>query len=138
MPYLNLDDNHADDRTVWRLSDAAFRLDVAAMLYCSRLSTDGLIDRDQLPRLVPRFRPALVDELVAAGWWHPLELDPDTFYLPQTMRHNRTRDRIEEDRAATRERQAAHRARVRREREQARHAEKVTRESHEGVTRDNP
>lgn len=69
MPYLNLDDNFADHPKVDGLSDAAFRLHVAGMCYAAKHLTDGRLDRERPTRLVPKFRPSALAELVEKGVW---------------------------------------------------------------------
>ncbi len=69
MAFAQFDDAFADHRKVAGLSDAAFRLHVAGILYCSRHLTDGFIDGIEVPRLVRRFRKAALTELVEAGLW---------------------------------------------------------------------
>lgn len=70
MPYLNIDDGFAEHPKVDVLSDAAFRLQVAALCYCAKHLTDGLIPLGRVARLTPRYRPALVQELLEAEVWH--------------------------------------------------------------------
>lgn len=70
MPYLNIDDGFTEHPKVDTLSDAAFRLQVAALCYCAKHLTDGLIPRQRVPRLTPRYRSALVTELLDAEVWH--------------------------------------------------------------------
>lgn len=69
MSWFHLDDNFPDHHKVAGLSDAAFRLHVAGLAYCSRGLTDGVINGDDVPRLVRRFKPAARRELVDAGIW---------------------------------------------------------------------
>lgn len=69
MPYLNLDDNFADHPKVDRLSDGAFRLHVAGLCHAAKHLTDGVIPADRPPRLIPRFKPQYVTELVTQGLW---------------------------------------------------------------------
>lgn len=69
MPYLNLDDGFADHPKVDGLSDAAFRLHVSGMCYCAKNTTDGRMPKDRPARLVPRFKPAALAELLEKGMW---------------------------------------------------------------------
>jgi hypothetical protein len=70
VPHAKFDDRFAEHPKVASLSDAAFRLHVAGILYCARLLTDGLIDKDEVSRLVRRFRKTALAELVDKGLWH--------------------------------------------------------------------
>lgn len=70
MPYLNLDDNFPEHLKVDALSDAAFRLHVAAMCYCAKQLSDGHMTADRPARLVRNFRRATLNELLRAGLWH--------------------------------------------------------------------
>ena len=69
MPYLKLDDNFADHPKVEALSDAAYRLHSAAMLYSAKYLLDGFITPLQASKR-PAYRPAVLSELVAGGLWH--------------------------------------------------------------------
>lgn len=69
MPYATFDDKFADHPKVAGLSDAAFRLHVSGILYCARHLTDGLMPADEVPRLVRKFRPASLKELLDRGVW---------------------------------------------------------------------
>lgn len=70
MVWASLDDGFCDHPKVEALSDAAFRLHVAAICYCARLLTDGHVSLERVPRLVRRYRPKLLAELVDGGVWH--------------------------------------------------------------------
>lgn len=69
MPYAQIDEHFADHPKVVGLSDPAFRLHLAGILYCSRLLTDGLIDGAEVPRLVRRYRKTSLAELVERNLW---------------------------------------------------------------------
>jgi len=70
VPWLKLDDAFADHPKVDGLSDGAFRLHVAGLLYASRHLTDGEIPTRAVPRLTPAFETGHLDEVVDAGLWH--------------------------------------------------------------------
>lgn len=70
MTWLKLDDGFADHPKIDGLSDGAFRLHVAGMLYAARHLTDGAIPARAVPRLMPGYDVTLVAELVDAGLWH--------------------------------------------------------------------
>jgi hypothetical protein len=69
MSWLKLDDGFADHPKVDPLTDAAFRLHVAAMCFCARNLTDGFIPLDRPGRMVPRYRRQSAVELEKAGLW---------------------------------------------------------------------
>lgn len=74
MSWVNLDDKMPDHPKISRLSDASFRLHIAGVCYCNRHLSDGLIDAEEVPRLVRRFKPAALAELVDGGLWVRLEV----------------------------------------------------------------
>lgn len=82
MPYLNMDDNFADHPKVEALSDAAYRLHTASMLYCAKYTTNGYITPRQVAKRTATYRPALVRELLAAGVWHDLGEGCGTKHCP--------------------------------------------------------
>jgi hypothetical protein len=69
MPYVTFDDNFADHAKVAGLTDAAFRLHVAGILYCARQMSDGLIPAEEVKRLVRKPRQTSIDELLDRGLW---------------------------------------------------------------------
>ena len=69
MTWVQFDDGFADHRNNAGLSDAAFRLHVAGILHCGRHLTDGLVDAEEVPRLVRRYRRSALFELLSRGLW---------------------------------------------------------------------
>lgn len=69
MSWVRMDDNFSDSPKISGLSDAAFRLQVAAICYCNRQLSDGFIEAAEVPRLVRTFRRAALAELVQKGIW---------------------------------------------------------------------
>jgi hypothetical protein len=69
MAYLNLDDNFADHPKVEPLSDAAYRLHSASMLYSAKYLLDGYITPTQASKR-PAYKPSILAELLRAGLWH--------------------------------------------------------------------
>lgn len=69
MAFAQFDDGYADHRKVAGLSDAAFRLHTAGILYCSRHLSDGFVEVVEVPRLVRRYRKAALAELLDSGLW---------------------------------------------------------------------
>lgn len=71
MPYLNLDDDFAQHPKVDVLSDGAFRLHVAALCYCAKNLTDGVVPAERVSRLVPRYKATQLRELQVTNLWLP-------------------------------------------------------------------
>lgn len=119
MPYLNLDDGFTEHPKADLLSDAAFRLQVAALCYCAKNLTDGLLPEHRVPRLVPRFRPAVVRELLRVEIWHPGGEGcgtkdcpigaPGTYVIHDYLEWNKPREWWERRRKGEAERQAEYR-----------------------------
>lgn len=78
MAWVNMDDRFPEHRKNASLSDAAFRLHVAGICWCNRELTDGVVEADQVPILVRRFRKPALAELLSTGQWVQL---PDGSYL---------------------------------------------------------
>src|SRR4051812_734823 len=72
MPYLNIDDGMDEHPKVDTLTDAAFRMHIAGMLYAARRGTDGAIPRAKARRLSDTASDAVAAELVRADVWHDL------------------------------------------------------------------
>lgn len=70
MSYLNIDDGMGDHPKIDRLTDAAFRLHLTAMLYASQKGTDGRILRTRSRLLTATGNDVAVTELIEAGIWH--------------------------------------------------------------------
>lgn len=102
MAYAQIDDLFADHPKVAGLSDAAFRLHVAGILHCSRLLTDGLVDADEVPRLVRRYRKAALAELVDRCLWSWV-LD-GAYVIHDYLDWNPSREQVEERRKNARKR----------------------------------
>ena len=107
MPYLNLDDNFADHPKVDRLSDGAFRLHTAALCHCAKHRTDGFVDETKVPRLVPRYKPAYLAELLhnhdERPSWVPA---PGGYQIHDYLKWNRSKTEIEERKETNAKRQA--------------------------------
>lgn len=120
MPYLNLDDNFPEHKKVDALSDAAFRLHVAAMCYCAKQLTNGHMPPDRPGRLVKKLRPAALNELLLAELWHPLGEgcgsrtcsagEPDTYLIHDFLQWNKSSEWWTAKRKSDAERQAEWRA----------------------------
>ena len=111
MSWANLDDGFADHPKVIDLSDAAFRLHVCAMCWCSRRLTDGLVRSRELRILGAMLQgcPAdqqlqeLVTELVSARLWESCE---EGFRLHDWLKHNESASKVAERREAAKQRMA--------------------------------
>lgn len=83
MGWGKFDDRYALNRKVRPLSDAAFRLDVSAILWCGAQLTDGRIDRDELDQVSDVKAPRkAAEELVRRGRWHVQGEGCDTEQCP--------------------------------------------------------
>lgn len=67
MTWTKLPDDLNEDQTLVGLSDAAWRLYLAAVIDANRRRTDGEIPAARLSMIVPRFLEATAEELVKAG-----------------------------------------------------------------------
>src|SRR5690349_5319830 len=72
MASVSFDDQYPIHRKVDGLSDAAFRLHTAAIFWCFRNRTDGIIPAEDLDLVCPRLRGAerLAAECVRRDCWH--------------------------------------------------------------------
>lgn len=106
MPFLNLDDNFSDHPKVDGLTDGAFRLHVAGMLYSSRHTLDGFVPAHRVPRLTRTYRPRYLAELMEGP--KPLWLPADAGYtIHDYLDWNRSREQIEADRERIRKARSA-------------------------------
>lgn len=69
MPWAGFDDKFPKHPKIIRLSDQAFRLHVSGICYVAEHLTDGLVDADMVPLLMPRYRPRYLTELVERAIW---------------------------------------------------------------------
>lgn len=95
MPFLNIDDNFADHPKIDNLSDGAFRLHVAGLLYAAKQMTDGYIPATRVPRLIRTYRPKLLAEVMAGRLWLPADAG---YTIHDYLDWNRSREQIEADR----------------------------------------
>lgn len=73
MAWIKLDDQFPDHPKVDGLSDGAFRLHVSGLCHAGRYLTDGFIGDDRPPRLVAKYRPSYLRELIDGCLWMPTE-----------------------------------------------------------------
>lgn len=101
MAWVKLDDGFPEHPIIDGLSDAAFRLHVAGLCFCSRQLTDGLIPAATVVRLVPKHQPKAVTELVEAGRWLPVD---GGYQLHDYLKYQPSREQVEARREKARER----------------------------------
>lgn len=100
MSWVRLDDSMPDSVKVEALSDAAFRVYVKGICYCSRLLTDGFIP-DSKVREFTRGKPSIVKELTAPRSSGPdkeptqlwLRVD-DGYVIHDYLEYNPTREKV--------------------------------------------
>ena len=95
MPWANLDDQFPKHPKVVRLSNGAFRLHVSGICYAAQYLTDGLIEAESVPLLMPRYRKGLLDELLRKGRW--IERGGD-YEIHDYLDWNRSREQVEAER----------------------------------------
>lgn len=94
MPWVNLDDDYAENPDNWTLTDAAFRLHTAGICYANSHLTDGHIPKTKPRTLVPRFRPAALEELLQDHWHE----QGDAYVIRNYLKWNRSKAEIESER----------------------------------------
>lgn len=107
-----MDDAFPENLKIDGLSDGAFRLDVSAWCWVARNLTNGVVPVGRPQRLVPRFKPALVRELLDAGRWHPglhdcprcPKAQDGEYVVHDYLAYNPTADKVKADREAAAER----------------------------------
>lgn len=107
MGWVKLDDGFAEHPKIDNLSDGAFRLYVAALGYVARNLTDGVIPEARLSRLVPRYKPAHLAELLDDPYgpvWHAPGHLCDRCPQPPA-RHYTVHDYLEKNPSAEKERE---------------------------------
>lgn len=107
MSWLRIDDAFAEHAKVYALSDRAFRLHVAALCYCARNLTDGLIDERGLRviSITAKVKKAsiFVAELVAMGLW---KVVPKGHQVRSYLEYNPSASDVKEARRKAAERKA--------------------------------
>lgn len=89
------------------LTDGAFRLHISALCYAQQYLTDGRVRRDVLRGLMPRYRPAYVQELLDHGLW---EVDQGEYLIHDFTEFQKTRSHWDERKAKEADRMARWRA----------------------------
>ena len=73
MPWARIDDRANSDAKLLALSDSAYRLWVAGLIFCNFNLTDGFIPSEALQYLGVKSAQHLVKHLVSAGLWDEVE-----------------------------------------------------------------
>lgn len=102
MPWIRFEDNFPEHPKVLALSDAAFRLHVRAIAYCSRHLTDGTLSTAAARSLGARTR--LTGELVEVRLWTPSD---DGYLIHDYLDYQPSKEDIKKRRAADRSRKKA-------------------------------
>ena len=114
MTDARLPERWLNDRRLARLSDAAFRLYVTALMWAVANRTEGLLAADDLP-LMPRVDLGRVDELEKAGLW---TRDQDGWLIAEFVETQTSNEQLAATaraRLLARDRKARQRAREREE-----------------------
>ncbi|TQJ41517.1 hypothetical protein FBY33_3632 [Arthrobacter sp. SLBN-112] len=88
MAFTKLSDDYGDD--CWQLSDAAFRLHTEALIWQARRLLDCRIPKSDL-RHLKRGEPAVVQELLARGFWSDYG---DSYVILHHSQYQRTRESV--------------------------------------------
>lgn len=112
MPWVRFDDQFTIHRKVDGLSDAAFRLHVAAIFWCARNLTDGFVPREDLALVSARVRAPerFAAECVIRELWHPADetcpsatctapLDGDGWVIHDYLVYQPSREKVLRERA---------------------------------------
>lgn len=103
MPWVRFDDRFPTHRKIRRLSDAAFRLHVSAIHWCSEHLTDGHIPDGELDLVSDVKAPArVVSELERAGLWEPVQ---EGWLIHDFLDYQPSASKVRADREAKKERQ---------------------------------
>lgn len=106
MTWLRIDDGFTEHPTIDALSAEAFKLHVAALCYCARNLTDGRVPKLAAMRLTATAKARHADELATAGLWTPC---PDGWVIRNYLEFNPSKENVERERRAARDRQRSHR-----------------------------
>jgi hypothetical protein len=102
MPWARFDERFPWHRKVRRIPDAAFRLHVSAVCWCSEHLTDGFVPAGDLLLVSDVKRPgSAVGALVSAGMW---ELADDGWQIHDYLDYNPSKAEVEEKREKDAER----------------------------------
>lgn len=94
MTWTRLSDDFCEDERIVNLSDGAFRLHVAGLIYSNKRLLDGYVPRGAVGMLVPKYRPAFVRELT--GGDRPLwRAKPGGYQIEDFEKDQLTRAQVE-------------------------------------------
>lgn len=88
-PFVRLDHGMPENPKIAGLTDAAFRLYIEALCWCSRQETDGDIPQAMMRRLG---RPKTITELVTTGLL--IHHDNGSYAIHDYLEHQRSREEI--------------------------------------------
>jgi hypothetical protein len=95
MSWLAVDDGFAEHEKIIDLSDRSFRLHMAALCYCARNLTDGILRERQVAAVcaITKATRRHLLELVSAGLWEDLG---DSFAINDYLDYNPTAAAVKE------------------------------------------
>jgi hypothetical protein len=91
VAWANLDDQFPKHPKIVGLTDGAFRLQVSGICHAAQYLTDGLIQPETVPILMPRYRSRVLDELVDKGLWIP---DGAAYTIHDYLEWNRSKAQV--------------------------------------------
>jgi hypothetical protein len=104
--WVKIPETWFEDETVEQIPSAAIVLHLSALADSARHLRDGRVPSRALRRLWPDDMPAMVEVLLAAGWWEPTE---GGWHIPEWRSFILSADEIERKRADSRESSERHR-----------------------------
>jgi hypothetical protein len=103
MPWVRFDDRFPTHRKIRRLSDAAFRMHVSAIHWCSEHLTDGHVPAGELDLVSDVKSPLrVVPELERAGLWKP---SSSGWEIHDFLEYQPSAEKVRAERDAKKERQ---------------------------------
>jgi hypothetical protein len=118
MPWASFDDGTHGDPRILEAGLTAAGLYLCVTSYMARYLTDGVISLKAIDRMLDAGDTAPLDALLRVGLL--VELGDD-YEAPEFLKANRTREKVERDRAETAERQRKWREKRKRKREEQGH-----------------
>jgi hypothetical protein len=111
VTWVAIDDGFVEHRKVDGLSDRSFRLHIAALCYCGRNLTDGVLTERavKVVRAIVSGSPRHVRELAAVGLW--LDTD-DGYQVKDYLEYNPSAEQVIERREKAKERMRRSRERA--------------------------
>ncbi|HUB72810.1 MAG TPA: hypothetical protein VL979_02085 [Solirubrobacteraceae bacterium] len=115
MPWASFDDGTHDDPRILDAGLAGAGLYLCVTCYMARHLTDGVISRKAIDKILEDGDTAPLDALLRTGLL--VELGDD-YEAPEFLKANRSREKVEQDRAEATERQRKWREKQKRKREE--------------------